>query len=100
MLEGILGAEGSTNVQGEEQQKLDVIKNLRQNKETPTTYLSEIARLIPKKVASNSFTDGITPLALTYNGSLRSDSEILGSSSSGVKNEMVSFPSLKTSQSS
>lgn len=32
------------------EQKLEVIKSLRQNKETPVTYLEEISRLIPNKV--------------------------------------------------
>lgn len=37
------------------QQKLDVIKNLRQSKTTPTVYMEELSKIIPQKVWLEEF---------------------------------------------
>ena len=46
------------------QAKLDVIRNLRQNKETPVTYLTELSRLIPRKVWLESMNNSGATLVL------------------------------------
>ncbi len=90
-------------------QKLVIIRNLRKNKETPTVYLAEISRIIPKKVWLNQFTNqaGIVTISgysteyqsiATFMASLEESPMFTNVQLANIKGHQIKLPSLASKQ--